>query len=304
MTMRSLKFVTALALTLLLGVPAGSIAQQAVVTDVESISGVGPSVTTVACVLVKYRGTTAGKPTVEAAAGGDVTFKIAGAADTTTGWDTAASANGIFDLSSPDATIDTVGEFVNLVNTLGSNWVAVLSSCLASDLTNNAILTLSATDAAGPKGVGLIRDATVVSATSVFTAQILLTPASAVNNIAWFLSGSPVGSPSGTAKVNPNPFEKHQTFVQHIRENITSSGTVAQFEILGVLRTYDSLGKVSEVVRVLYTQLGAATTVEAFQNFHAGPIVTNRGEMVVVRQSTGTALTVLSINGNGYAVTH
>lgn len=291
---RLLSFVTALALTMA-AIPAMAHAPDNAV----SINGVGASVSTVACVYVKYRGTTAGKPTVEAAAGGDVTFKIAGSADTTTG---SPNLDGVFDLSTPAAAVDTVGEFVNLVNTTGSNWVAVLGSCLASDLTDNAILTLSAADASTPKGVALIRDATVASATSVFTAQVAMVPAEAVDNIQFFLSGSPLGSPSGSAKVNPNPFDKWQPFVQHIREKITSSGTVAQFEVLGVKRTYDSSGKVSEVVRVLYTQLGGATTVEAFQNFHAGPIVGAPGEMVMVRQSTGTALTVLSINGNGYMV--
>lgn len=277
--------------------PAAPVAAQqpVLVKPSDSINGVGASVSTVACVLVKYVGTTAGKPTVEVAAGGDVTFKIAGAADTTTG---SPSLDGVFDLSTPAAAVDTVGEFVNLVNTTGSNWRAVLGSCLASDLTDNAILTLSATDASTPKGVALIRDATVASASGVFTAQILLTPASAVDNIAFY----GVGSPTGNTKISTNPFANHQTFVQHIRETITSAGTIAQFEVLGVRRTYDSQGKVSEVVRVLFSALGAATTVQRVDNFHAGPIVTDFGEAVVVRQSTGTGLTVLNIAGNGYMV--
>ena len=292
---RLLSFVTALALMTVAAVPVQAHAPDGAV----SVNGVGASVTSVACVLVKYRGSTAGKPTVEAAAGGDVTFKIAGSADTTTG---SPNLDGVFDLSTPAAAVDTVGEFVNLINTTGSNWVAVLGSCLASDLTDNAILTLSATDASTPKGVALIRDATVASATSVFTAQIAMVPADAVDDIQWFLSGGLFGGPAGGKKPNSNPFDNWQTFVQHIREKITSAGTIAQFEVLGVKRVYDSLGKVSENVRVLYTQTGAATTVEGYQNFHAGPIVSAPGEMVVVRQSTGTGLTVLSINGNGYMV--
>jgi hypothetical protein len=288
----------AFALTAMLLAPATPVLAHAPDKSV-SINGVGASVTSVACVLVKYRGTTAGKPTVEASAGGDLTFKVAGVADATTG---SPNLDGVYDLSTPAAAVDTVGELVNVINTTGSNWVAVLGSCLASDLTDNAILTLSATDASTPKGVALIRDATVASASAVFTAQIALVPAEAVDNIQFHLSGSAIGTPSGSNKVNPNPFEGWQTFVQHIREKITSSGTVAQFEVLGVTRTYDSLGKVTEVVRVLYTQLGGATTVEAYQNFHAGPILTAPGERVVLRQSTGTALTVLSINGNGYMV--
>ena len=294
------KFVIAALVAVGLTIPATpAAAQQVYLRNVDSVNGVGASVTSVACILVKYRGTTAGKPTVEAAAGGDLTFKIAAAADTTTG---SPSLDGIFDLSTPAAAVDTVGELVNLINTTGSNWVAVLGSCLASDLTDNAILTLSATDASTPKGVALIRDATVASATSVFTAQVLVVPASGVDNIQFFLSGGPTAAPSGSTKVNANPFANFQTYIQHIRETITSSGTVAQFEVLGVKRTYDSNGKVAEVVRVLYSELGAATTVQKVVNFHPGPLLTDFGEAVVVRQSTATALTVLSIGGNGYMV--
>lgn len=251
------------------------------------------------CFLVKYRGTTVGKPTVEVAAGGDMTFKIAGAADTTTG---SPSLDGVFDLSTPAAAVDTVGELVNLINTTGSNWVAVLVSCLASDLTNNTMDDISATDASGPKGVAITRESTSASATSVFSAQTALLPDDAETNISFFLSGSPVGGPSGSSKVNPNPFANYQTFVQHIRENITSSGTVALNEVLAVKRTYDSSGKVTDVVRVLFSVTGAATTVEAVYNFHNGPLVTAPGEMVIVRQRTATDLTAVQIAGNGYMV--
>lgn len=250
------------------------------------------------CILTKYVGTTTGKPTVEVAATGDMTFKIAGVADSTTG---SPTLNGVFDLSLPAAAVDTVGELVSLINTTGSNWRAVLVSCLAADLTDNTLDTLAATDASAPAGVPVLRDATVASATAVFTAQVALLPSDAAVNIQFFLNAGPAGTPTG-AKVNPNPLVKHQLFVQHIREKITSAGIIALFEVLAVKRTYDSTGKVSEVVRTVYAETGAATTVEKVLNFHAGPIVLAPGEFVVVRQSTATGLTALSINGSGYAV--
>lgn len=251
------------------------------------------------CVLVKYRGATTGKPTVEVAAGGDVTFKIAGAADTTIG---SPNLDGVFDLSTPAAAVDTVGEFVNLVNTTGANWRAVLVSCLAADLTDNALDDVAATDASGPKGVALTREATSASATSVFSAQAALLPDDAETNIAFFLSGLPIGGPSGSSKINPNPFANYQAFVQHIREKITSSGTVALNEVLAVKREYDSNGKVSETVRVLFSVTGAATTVEAVYNFHNGPLVAAPGELIIVRQRTATDLTAIQIAGSGYMV--
>jgi hypothetical protein len=292
---RTLRKMFALALVAALTLAAVPASAQSVVFLREQVSVAGAvsattGATSAPCVLVKYVGSTAGKPTVEAAAGGDVTFKIATVADATIG---SPNLDGIFDLSTPAAAVDTMGEFVNLINTTGSNWRAVLVGCLASDLTDNAIFTLAATDAATPVGVPLYREATSASATSVFSAQTVLLPDNAHTNIAFFLSGS---------KVNTNPLNDYQTFVQHIRERITSAGTVALFEVLGVKRTYDSNGKVSETVRTLYAETGANTTVEKTVNFHNGPIPASPGEFVMVRQRTGTDLTAISLNGSGYAV--
>lgn len=289
------KFVAA-ALALLVSIPSTvAIAENPQVSVAASESGV---VDSTACVLLKYRGTSTGKPTYEVAAGGDLTLKIAGVADVTTG----SASNGIFDLSTPAAGVDTVGEFVNLVNTQGSNWVAVLVSCLASDLTDNAFDDIAATDVSGPKGVAITREATSASATAIFSAQAALLPDDAETNIQFFLGVGPSGSPTSANKPNANPFANYQTFVQHIREKITSTGVVALFEVLAVKRTYDSAGKVSETVRTIYSETGAATTVEKTVNFHNGPLVTAPGELVIVRQRTATDLTAAQIAGSGYMV--
>lgn len=299
-----LKFALALTAAVALAAPVAAQSPVFFTTPVDSVAGVENATTgDSTCILVKYVGSTAGKPTVEAAAGGDLTFKIAGSADTTTG---SPSLNGVFDLSTPAAAVDTMGELVTLINTTGSNWKAVLVNCLASDLTDNAIFTLSATDASAPAGVSFFREATSASASSVFTAQAALLPADAYGdahtNIRFWLTGSPVGNTTGSAKVNPDPFAGWQTFVQHIRENITSSGTVALFEILGVKRTYDSTGKVSDTVRRIYAETGANTTVEKVVNFHNGPVVLAPGEIAVVRQSTGTDLTAIKLGASGYFI--
>lgn len=303
MTMRSLRtlFVAALA-ALSFTTPAVAQGPVAFFQNVDSLAGSVSGVVDDAgapCVLVKYVGSTAGKPTVEVAAGGDLTFKIAGSADTTTG---SPSLNGIFDLSTPAAAVDTVGEFVNLVNTTGSNWRAVLVACLADDLTDNTLDDISATDAAGPKGVALTREATSASATSTFSAQVAALPGDAASNISFFLSGSPTGSPTGSSKINPNPFGNYQIFVQNAREKITSTGTIGLMAVLAVKRTYDSSGKVSETVRTLWSETGAATTVEKAKDFNSGPLVGGIGEMIILRQRTGTDLTAAQLGVNGYMV--
>lgn len=251
------------------------------------------------CAIIKFVGTATGKPTVAVAAGGDMTLSTGAGADTTTG---SPTLNGVFDLSTPAAAVDTMGELVNLVNTTGSNWKMVLIGCLASDLTDNTIDTLSTTDAAVPGGVVLFRDAVVASATSVFSAQVALYPETAATDIRFHLSGSPVGATTGSTKVNPNPLGRYQPFLTHGREKITSTGVVALFEILAVKRTYDSLGKVSETVRTLYAETGAATTVEKSKDFFTSPIPGAPGELLIVRQRTATDLTAVSIDGTGFMV--
>jgi hypothetical protein len=148
----------------------------------------------------------------------------------------------------------------------------------------------------------VLKDDTVASATSIFSAQVAMLPPGAATDIRFFLSGGNVGATTGSTKVNSNPFANIQTFVQNIREKITSAGTIALFEVLGVTRTYDTTGKVSEVVRPIYGVTGAATTVELPKDFNSGPLVSAKGETIVVRQRTGTGLTAVDIAGNGYAV--
>lgn len=295
--------VLALAVAVLL-IPQPASAQQPQVfyTEVTSLAGtataVNGSTSAASCAIIKYVGTTTGKPDVAVAAGGDMTLRIAAAVDTTTG----SAANGIWDLSTPAASVDTMGELVNLVNTTGSNWRMVLTGCLASDFTDNTIDTLAVTDAAIPGGVVLFHDAVVANATSTFAAQIALYPADAATDIRFHLSGAPIGATTGSTKPIANPLARYQTFVQNVREKITSTGTVGLFEILGVRRTYDGLGKVSEVVRTIWSETGAATTVEKAKDFNSGPILSAPGELIVVRQRTGTDLTVNSIQGNAYAI--
>ncbi len=291
-----------IAIGAVLGLASAAHAQPIILTypAVESWAASASSNTTdQSCLIIKYRGVTAGQATVEVAAGGDMTLKIATVADATIG---SPNLDGVFDLSTPAAAVDTMGELVSLINSTGSNWVAVLTGCLAADLTNNTITTISATEANGPKGVALTHDGAVASATSIFSAQVALLPYDCNTNIQCFVSGGVVGSPTGSTKVNRDPFKSNQTFVQHIREKITSSGTVALLEVIAVRRTYDTLGKVSDVARSLYAETGAATTVEKVVNLHNGPIVTGVGEMVIVRQRTATDLSAAQIAGSAYSV--
>lgn len=263
---------------------------------VNPISGISTSTQAGSpAIIVRYVGSTAGKPTVEVAAGGDMTFKIAGSADTTTG---SPSLNGIFDLSTPAAAVDTYGELVNLINTTGSNWRAVLVGKLASDSTDNTLFTLSATDAAGPKGVALYADDTVATTGTTFASTVAILPPGVSTDISFWLPQR-VG-----AVINTNPFSGFQPFLQIASEKITSSGTVGLFRVIAVTRTYDSRGQVSDVTRDVWSVTGAATTVRSTTDvgFVYGGIAGAPGEFFLVRQETGTDLTAENVSGVGYMV--
>ena len=94
--------------------------------------------------LVKYVGTSTSATTdVAVAAGGDMTFRIAGAADTAV--NTVAQGSlcgatpGTLDLSTPAGTCDTLGEVVDVINASG-DWIAVLVDGLRSDLTDLSLI--------------------------------------------------------------------------------------------------------------------------------------------------------------------
>lgn len=257
---------------------------------VNPASGSTTSVTSTdnVCILTRYVGTTVGKQTVEVAAGGDITYKIASVADATTG---SPSLNGIFDLSTPAAAVDTYGELVSLINTTGSNWKAVLVNCLAADSTDNTLFTLGATDATTPKGVALYRDNTVA-----LTSLVSALPPGADTDFRFWTTGT-----GAATRINPNPFASFQTFVQAIHEKITSSGTVAQFRVLGITPSYTATGVYSETVRTIFSTLGGATTVDNNQSFDGFPLVGAPGEKMATDITTGTALTVINMQVGGFS---
>jgi hypothetical protein len=254
------------------------------------ISGASTSISAQeAAILIKYVGTTtAGIPTVTVAAGGDITLEIAGVADATTG---SPTLNGIFDLSTPAAAVDTVGELVTLINTTGSNWRAVLTSGLTGDTTDNTFITLVEREVP-TFGVRLFRDVTV----ALFSSVAILPPLAETE---WPFWG--VGADQLRSKPNPNAFAGWQCFLQYASERITSAGTVGVFTVSAVKNTYSATGAVTQTRRILWTPTGGATTVAT--NTPVGlTFVGAPGEFFIVRQETGTDLTVTQVFGTGYMV--
>lgn len=131
----------------------------AVVTPISAVS-------TDVGIEIVYTGPQA-SATVEVAAGGDMTLKIgalgAEAVDTTIG---SPNLDGVFDLSSPAAAVDTYGELIDLIN-VNPYWKARLVGVMRSDLTNNTLITRSAAQCKNVV-VSLLRDTTVILTATVY----------------------------------------------------------------------------------------------------------------------------------------
>lgn len=99
---------------------------------------------------------------IAAAAGGDLTFKADNTNGTTTadpniGWTTAVQTDGVIDLSTPDATMDTIGELEAWINA-STDWRMMINGALRADSSDNRFFTLSAAQAKVDAGLKLYQD--------------------------------------------------------------------------------------------------------------------------------------------------
>lgn len=288
--------------------------------EARSASDVITAVSTDVGIYVKYVGTAAGAATVAVAAGGDVSFVANGAADTTinSAGTVCGATPGTLDLSTPPAGCDTFGEVVALINQ-SPNWVAALGSVLATDSTNDTLITLVAADAKNPEGLGLLKDTT-----KTLNVTLQLFPGSNGGRVAGiqnFLpaSGSGTGSSLGDTggfgfsvgqqNRSGNPFRGRHARLLYASENVTSTGAVGNFIVYCRVPSYvrrpvsstANASTYSEVLTTLYLEAGAATTVtgkiDEFVN--AGGLGCDNGDLLV-RISATTDLTAPTVLATGY----
>jgi len=232
--------------------------------------------------------------TVAIAGGGDITLSQGGAADTTIECPLSGAYAGVLDVSDPAC--DTVGELVNVVNgTAGSEWRIMPLNALASDSTNDTLLTVGATEARGDGYVALW-DSSVQ-----LTAQVGMFPGLLdVGNIkpTYFAPESARGA------VRSNPFQGQRNVLKFAHENITSSGTVVNFVAHCVVPSgLSTSGTYAETVTVPYLEAGAATTVTGLIdefNYSGGGLVCEDGKFVV-RITTDTDLTEQVLFATGFS---
>lgn len=240
--------------------------------------------------LVKYVGTSTSATTdVAVAAGGDMTFRIAGAADTAVNTVAAGSlcgaTPGTIDLSTPAATCNSLGELVDVINASGT-WIAVLVDGLRTDLTDNTLAALSATTGVAAAGVPLYFDSTVS-----LHASVALLPTGCHTNIRCF------ATPSN--KLLENPVGGTLTELKYL-EGQSAFATTSVWQVFSV----KSSNKIGTGVETVTTLMGAGTTgatgVASNPVTLAGAPLVGRGhEKIVVRILNTGASSAFRISVNG-----
>lgn len=263
-----------------------------------SAADVITAVSTDVGIYVKYIGTASGAATVTVdAATGDIAFVSAGAADTTVD-PTANCAGGVANsLDVSDTDCDTVQEVIDHINS-SSSWRAAPGSMLLTDSTNNTLITLAATDAKGPNGLGLLKD-TVVALNVTLSVLPSSNGGRSLGISNWL---SPLQS---RARFAENPFADTDTIVLYASENVTSSGAVGSFSVFCAVPKFSqapTAQKLTETVQTLYFEAGAATTVTGIINefINAGGVPPCNGGRVLVRIVATTDLTAPSVIATGY----
>jgi len=221
--------------------------------------------------LIKYVGTTAGSATtdVAVAAGGDMTFRVAGVASTTINSAAVCGAvAGTLDLSTPAGTCDTLGEVVDVINAT-ADWRAVLVSALRSDASDNTLTTFAVTAAQKAEGIAVYFDSAVS-----LTTTIALIPETCKTDIRCYMS------PNGS--LLSNPYAGQQTEVRWVA-GFSTFATTGNFQIFSV-RAFNKTGVSSEVVRTMWQEVtGATGTNKQLTQFQYFGLLGGPSEKMLVR---------------------
>lgn len=287
------KFLTLAAIALALAVASTPASAQTFFGGLRLVgpaSGSQTALDTTVALYVKYVGSTAGKPTVEVDATGDITFKIAGSVDTTVGCPTAGT--GIIDVS--NAACDTFGEVINKVIGQSSNWVLVPGGLLASESTDGTLLLTAATDAGiRTTGVALYFDNNN-TAVNADLASVVIGPPTGAHAGFWT---------TGANKTPINPFADTYTFLSGFSEKKTSGGTIGNTIVYAVKSVFagilGSTATYTESVRTVWTETGGATATQLKEDFSTFPLIAGPGEHLVLRISSSTSITVVAVVGTG-----
>lgn len=240
--------------------------------------------------LVKYVGTSTSATTdVAVAAGGDMTFRVAGAADpavnTVAAGSLCGATPGTLDLSTPAATCDTLGEVVDVINASGT-WIAVLVDALPTDLSDNTLFTRSVTSGVVAEGVPLYFDSPVS-----LHASLALLPTGCQTNIRCFTTPN--------NKLLENPFGGTQTFLKYLQGQ-SAFATTSTWLCYSVKVSNKTPGTSTSVVTQIFQAATGATGVASVPiGLTGAPIFSKPHEKLIVRILNTGASSAFVINVNG-----
>jgi hypothetical protein len=291
--MKKILFATLiLALAFSLNVSAQGINFYSKVLSGDPVGGALTAVSTDTALVVKYIGGLSGGGEVAVAAGGDITLTIGTVADTTTECPVSGAYAGVIDVS--DASCNTLGEVCDAIN-FSANWRCAIVNGLRSDSSDDTLVTISASTADSKDGLALKRDTAV--ALAMYQSLI---PSESIQS--FIINGQ------STPGVVPNPFAQHRTAITGGTATVTTGGA-ATIALYGVTSNYAKgalnaagTGFVggSETVRTIFSIPGAATTVEKELAFLSrAPVVSKKGEKLVLKVSATSSLTVPIISAWG-----
>lgn len=174
--------------------------------------------------IVRYKGAQASATVEVASTTGDITFKHgAPGSETVDGTiDSGGNDPGVIDVS--DASADTMGEVVDLINA-SPNWEAYLVDVLRTDDSRTLLLTLSAAQAHKgivPQGVRLFKDSSqndnfdisIAIMKRDFPSTFQQTDLAKINVLTGYVSNNTFGSGTNTIRVYEiNPNTKVETLV-------------------------------------------------------------------------------------------
>lgn len=236
--------------------------------------------------LIKYIGSSASATTdVAVAAGGDMTFRVAGVASTTINSAAVCGATaGTLDLSTPAATCDTLGEVVDVINAT-ADWRAVLVAGLRSDSSDNTLTTFAVASAVRSDGLAIYFDSAVSLTTS-----IALVPPGCLTNIRCYMT------PAG--KLLENPFGGKQIDVRWV-EGYATWATTGTFNIYSVKVSNKASG--SENVMTLHSEAtGASATNKQLTQFQYYGLLGRPNDKVIVRITTTGASSAFNLHAYGF----
>ena len=275
-----------LSLTLLMLATIATInhAQSVVVLKQTDALPSGGSITaddTSTAMLVRYVGTSTGGGEVAVAAGGDITFTVNTAADTTFECPVSGGLGGVITVA--NAACDTLGEVcdaINGVNGAGgataaapSDFRCVILDGFRSDSSNDSLLTFAQAPADAKAGKALFWDSDTIS----LAVSYAMVPIEA-RSIDYYL-----GPPPAYA-LKPFPFKNSRTFMDFAWEDTSTCTGADTFKVTSVNDYTFS----SETEQNVYGPIATNTTTPVTFTIPNGGVFGKFGAKLVARERCAT----------------